>query len=948
MSIGRDAETATIGQFVADIGHGPGVLFLEGEIGIGKTTLLREAHSAAAGTGICILSAEPVESEVPLSFAGLADLLATVPAAVIDELPVPQRQAIRQAVLRAEPPEQPGYRRTADPRTAATAVLTLLRILASRGPVLILVDDLPWLDPPSARALSFALRRLRLEPVGLLAAVRTGWSAAAPALATDSIQRERVRRLWLGPLSLGAIRELLATRMALSPGRSWLVRIHETSAGNPLFALELAASTSDRALPVPSGRPDAPESLRRLVRGRVTKLPAAARDMLLVSSLVTEPVLPVICAAARDPSTAHADLDAGIEAGLLAAADGAITFVHPLMRSVVADTAPAADRRAAHRRLAVVARGPEARARHLALGAEGPSEPAAAELEAAARLAACRGACDTAGSLAELAVTLTPLAEPQARQRRIILAAEQCFEASDPARASVLLQGVVDAVPAGAARAELSRRLARYCTFSGQSTARWATSLRQALAEAGADRCVRAAIMLDQAVCASTSGYARQALRIGEQVLELAGGTAEADRALAAQCCGSLAMSAFLLGQGLRRDLISRALSGAEQQPRLSMDLRPNIAVGHLLHWTDDLDGARALYEREHTRALEQGVETGLPFVAWALAETEAWAGNWPRAEQLIADGYQLAEDSGSPAAIGFMSVPRALLSAYRGGVEASASDAARATDLARELGIPLLAALAAQATGVAFLPSGDAAGAHARLGPLAQAAVAAGLPEPALCRFLPDEIEALIRLGQLATAESLLRPFEARSAELRRGWGMAAAGRCRGLMLAAAGDPAAGATALADAIEASGRLLMPFEQARTLLAAGEVYRRARHKQRALASLEAARAIFERLGAPLWQQRADDEISRVGMRARSRAAAQAAWPSASGLALTAAEQRVADLVTSGRTNPEIAAELFMGLRTVEAHLSRVYRKLSVRSRTELCLTLTASASSRVS
>jgi predicted ATPase len=351
MSIGRDAETATIGQFVADIGHGPGVLFLEGEIGIGKTTLLREAHSAAAGTGICILSAEPVESEVPLSFAGLADLLATVPAAVIDELPVPQRQAIRQAVLRAEPPEQPGYRRTADPRTAATAVLTLLRILASRGPVLILVDDLPWLDTPSARALSFALRRLRLEPVGLLAAVRTGWSAAAaPALATDSIQRERVRRLWLGPLSLGAIRELLATRTALSPGRSWLVRIHETSAGNPLFALELAASTSDRVLPVPSGRPDAPESLRRLVLGRVTKLPAAARDMLLVISLVTEPVLPVICAAARDPSTAHADLDAGIEAGLLAAVDGDITFVHPLMRSVVADTAPAADRRAAHRR----------------------------------------------------------------------------------------------------------------------------------------------------------------------------------------------------------------------------------------------------------------------------------------------------------------------------------------------------------------------------------------------------------------------------------------------------------------------------------------------------------------------------------------------------------------------------------------------------------------------
>ena len=145
--------------------------------------------------------------------------------------------------------------------------------------------------------------------------------------------------------------------------------------------------------------------------------------------------------------------------------------------------------------------------------------------------------------------------------------------------------------------------------------------------------------------------------------------------------------------------------------------------------------------------------------------------------------------------------------------------------------------------------------GAHERLGPFAEAALAAGVAEPALCRFVPDEIEALTRLGELGAAEALLGPFEARSARLGRGWGMAAAGRCRGLLLAARGDLAGAAAALETGLEVHRRLAMPFEEARTLLAAGEVHRRARHKQQALDFLQAALVIFERLGAPRWQDR---------------------------------------------------------------------------------------------
>jgi DNA-binding NarL/FixJ family response regulator len=671
-----------------------------------------------------------------------------------------------------------------------------------------------------------------------------------------------------------------------------------------------------------------PESLLRLVSGRVTSLPWKAQDVLLVSSLAAEPVLSVISAAARDPETAHADLQSGIHAGLLASVGGDIAFVHPLMRSVVAEQAQAADRRAAHRRLAAVVRGPEARVRHQALGAEGPDERVAGELEAAARKAAHRGACDTAADLAELAITLTPLAQPESQRRRTVLAAEQRFEASDPARACSLLESVINGVRSGPARAELRRLLARYRVFRGGPLAAWTASLERALDEAGDDTTVRAVIMMDQTVAASHAGNLAEAIRSGKLILELA--ERAGDQRLEAQCCAGLAFATFLHGDGLRHDLISRALAGPEQSARLSMELRPNVAIGHILHWTDDLDGARILYQQEYAKAMEQGVQTGLPLLLWAQAENEGWAGNWPQAEHLAAEGYSLAEDSGSTGAIAFMSAARGLLHAYRGRIEACRRDAVRAVELAGNLGMPLLATMAAQAFGIAALSAGDARGAHERLGPFAETTLAAGVGEPALCRFLPDEIEALTRLGELDTAEALLGPFEARSAQLDRRWGIATASRCRGLLLAARGDLADGEAVLEAGLKAQRRLAMPFEEARTLLAAGEVHRRQRHKRKAREMLQAALAIFERLGAPRWQKRVTDELVRLGTHTK---------PPGSRPILTAAEQCVADLVAAGRTNPEIAGELFMGRRTVEAHLSRVYRKLGVRSRTELCGTL---------
>jgi DNA-binding CsgD family transcriptional regulator len=926
MLVGRDVESAAISSFLESLTCGPGVLLVEGEAGIGKTVLLSQARETAARMGHRILSTAPDETELFLAFSGLTDLLECVPAGMVTRLPRPQRAAISELALQAS------HRRGSPQlRAAATAVLTLLRQLSRKAPVVILVDDLQWLDSTSASVLRFVLRRLRVEPVGVLAAVRTDWSGNPPPLATDDVPAELVDHLRLGPLGLSTIRELLTLRRAArSLSGSGLTWLYETCGGNPLFAMELAEKAEINVLPRPYERSRVPDSLNRAVYALTGLLSRGSRDVLLISSLSTEPTLAVICAAARDPATAFTDLEAGIDAGMVATADGKVVFVHPLLRFAVAAQATAGDRCAAHRRLAAVVTDPGARAWHRALGSDGPDETVAADLEIVARAAVGSGARPGSSELAGLSVTLTPLAQAESRRRRATFAAERYFEMSDPARACSMLESAIDAMPRGPARAGLRQRLAGYRAFSGEPAEARLTLLDHALTEAGDDAGLRAEILTEKVVCASFTGHTDPLdLEIIERLADR--GT---DPALRARCCAGLAFSAFARGDGLKADMVTRALGGPLQQHRLSIELRPNVAIGHVLHWTDDLDGARALYDQDYDRVVAQGAKAELPFVLWALVETEGWAGNWERAERLGAEGYHLAENSGSPLAIGFMSVARGLLHAYRGRVDASLRDATRAIDIAGQLGMPLLAIMAAQCFGITALPAGDVMALHRRLAPFREMVSIVTRAEPALCRFLPDEIEALTRVGELDMAEDLLGPFTRRSSELGRGWGQAAASRCRGLLLAAQGDLDGAAASLDTTLEMDQRLSMPFETARTLLTAGEIHRRARHKRKALDFLQEAQAIFERLGAPLWEDQARNEIARIGIRATAGGQPERG--------LTAAERRVADLAVMGRTNVEIAAELFMGRRTVEAHLSRIYQKLGVRSRTELCQLLLSS------
>jgi DNA-binding CsgD family transcriptional regulator len=270
-------------------------------------------------------------------------------------------------------------------------------------------------------------------------------------------------------------------------------------------------------------------------------------------------------------------------------------------------------------------------------------------------------------------------------------------------------------------------------------------------------------------------------------------------------------------------------------------------------------------------------------------------------------------------------------VAAYQGQVVAARKIIAEGIDIAERTGSPAPLSFLYQARGFLELSLGDAEAAHAALQPIAVMAFL-GPRDPGVVRFLRDEIEALIRLGRLDDADSLLDTLQERAEAVDRISARAAAHRCRGMLIAARGSPGAALAEFDLALEQHDRIDQPFERGRTLLARGTIERRLRRKRAARESLHAALEVFERLGTPLWAEKARAELARIGT-VRGEDPHE----------LTRAERQVAELAAQGRTNREIADQLFMAPKTVEAHMSRILHKLGLRSRTELAATFAGSS-----
>jgi DNA-binding CsgD family transcriptional regulator len=917
---GRAAELARIGRFLDEAAVQPAALLIEGEAGIGKTTLWSAGIDQARHRGWQVLTCRPVQPEAALSFSALGDLLEPVPEAVLRVLPAPQRRALDVALLRAEPgPEPP------DQRAVAVAFLGVIRALAQTTPVIVGVDDLPWLDRASAAVLEYAQRRLTTQPAGLLATAATGDSASPAALLRHWFPPGRLDVLTAAPLPVAALDAVLRAKQG-APG-TWpeVVEVHEASGGNPYFALELAAALDARGARRGARQPlPVPGSLRPLVQRRLHGLTPAGHRVALVAAAAAAPTAAVVLAACGDDQAARDGLDSAEAAGVLRIDDDRVRFAHPLLRSVHYSSATGRQRRQAHQRLAEVTGAAEGQVRHLALAADEPDEQLASRLTAAAEVACLRGAAVAGAELADLALRLTPAGREAARVARLLDAGRLHLAAFDPEGARDLLEQAIALSEPGPLRATALHHLARVVGYLEGPPA-CLPLLQRALAESGDGTTLSAEVHRDIGFVlgVSTENFTDTPV---EQFLA-AFETADrlGDEGLMSQLLAFQALGEFVTGHGVRRDLTQRALDLRQRAARVPMELRPRVLVSHVLRCGDDLAGARALLTGEYTEAIEQGAETDLPILVLNLVELETWAGNFARAEEYADHGFQVAQAAGAIAPVACMQAGRALILAFRGPVDQARAAAGAAIDAGLRCGVYYLALLGSHALGLVELASGNPSAAHAILSMITQATAGREMIDPGwlALRPIPDDIEALIRLGDLAAAEPLLASLEERARRLDRAWALAAAGRCRALLASARGEGEAADAALRQAFAAHERLEMPFELARTHLAAGDVARRARRKVAAREHVAAARATFARLGAAPWAERAAAELARLG------------GTRAGGLALTQAERQVAGLVAAGHTNREVAAELYMGLRTVEAHLSAVYRKLGIRSRSEL-------------
>ena len=926
MLVGRSRELGAIAAALDRIESGAAAVVVEGEAGIGKTTVLDAVARWARERSFANVACRPAESEMALSFGVLADLVGSVPTDILGELPGPQRRALDAVRLRIDPSGDEMER-----RAVGTGLCSALMGMAGRSPLLVLVDDAQWLDQPSEQALRFAVRRLSGHPVAFVVSVRSGEGAADP-LGLDATLAEGASRVQVKGLSLGALRELLSVRLGVAMARPLLVRVAQVTGGNPFYALELTRALAGRGLlDDPTVALPLPHQLHDLVADRIAALDAETAGACLVVAALAHPTIELLLTATGSATWAASGAAAAEDAGIIMPDRAGVRFTHPLLRSAVYESARPSARRKVHARLAEIVSDPEERARHLAASAPGRDAAVSAALDVGAQHAWSRGAREVAAELAERALASTPLADRRNR-RRLVAAAFQ-YEAANPTRSRTLLQQVLDDGPTRTERLEAICRLGSV-RFYVDRFEHSIDLLSGALAELeGHEHALRAQFETELAYSLIGHGDPREAVEHGEKAIAAA--RAAGDTALERAAAAPSVWAALLAGYGVRADLIELCLAATYPTEPFAID--PQMQAASVLKWGDQLDAARSVLTGRYELAQAQGAVAKLPLLAWQLADVELLAGRWDAAESLADEALEGARFRGR-LAVALCAALRARVHALRGRLDAARVDVDEAAAAATEVGgIAVLAATEGQV--LLEVCRDDRVAVDAVAGPLVADLDVLPPTDPALLRWVPDEVEALTSLGRTTAAVEVLNWFEERCRATGRRSGWAAAHRCRALLAGHDGALAEAARHIATSVDVYGEVGMPFDQARSFLVAGGIHRRRRQKAAAAAALQRARATFDDLGAHGWAQRADEELERLGDRRTGGTRRHE---------MTAAEADVARLVVAGLHNREVAAELFMSVKTVEAHLTRIYRKLGVRSRTALAAALTHPHSSPAS
>ncbi len=908
--LGREEECRLIAGLLADAVAGrSAALVVSGEPGIGKSALLTYARDHAQE--MTVLSARGVEAEAELAFATLHELLRPILNA-LPGLPAPQAAALASALALGPPT-------VSDKFTVGVATLSLLAASAEERPLLALLDDAHWADSSSRDALLFAGRRLRAEGVVLLLGVREGAEFAAPG----------IEQIALGPLSRDACIQLIADIRGISVAVSVADRVVADTRGNPLALIQLAAVlTADQLV----GRDLLPEPLPSVdieaaFLARVAELPIGFQRALVVAAASESGAMDEIAAAASALRLRPASFQSAEARDLITLHHGRLQFQHPLLRSALYHAAPPQERRAAHRALANVltAKCEKDRAAwHLAASAIAPDERVADAMDEAGASARRRNDFAAAAAALARAARLTP----GIRQRagRLVAAAEAAQLAGRSEFAARLLDEALHDVPVEL-RADAIRLRAAVDIWRGRAREARQLLLSEAARVEANDPARAVAMLLDAAVPAVMALEVEAAAETALRACTIAGRADAETQLFAAAVAGACFVACGNVAEAKRLLEPARTLV---DETRPSGAISPMIRhfIWHLyivLEWYAD---ARRLYDGAIEAARAASVPGLLPFALAFRAELRFRVGDWHGGFADASESALLAEQTGQWTQLPHSLAVLARLEAGRGDQAACREHCARALALAHEHGSEAIKVYTAAALGLVELGLGRSGNAVVELEPAVRLVDARG-GSPAAVPVHADLIEAYIRSGRTRDAEEALVRLENWARRSGHVGTLSACARCRGLL---AGEDSMDAR-FGDTVATDDEGVTPFERARTRLAYGERLRRSRRLVEARGPLRHALNEFEELGARPWAERA---------RAELRAARDVPGAQAPGLqamqTLTAQELQVARIVANGASNREAAAQLFLSPKTIDFHLRHIYRKLGLRSRSDLVRT----------
>ena len=904
----RPVEDPRVAEFLDSAARQPTGLAIEGEAGIGKTTLWLSLLDHARARGFRVLTARVGQAETVMAFAALADLVSEVGAEHFAALPALQRLAMDRVLLRAGTEGPP-----TDQRVVAAAFVSLLRRLQgpdTQTPVLVAIDDAQWLDSSSRTAVEFAARRLA-GPFGVLITERCAAGDGEVARWLHLDRSDRLARVSVQPMSMRELHALISDRLGRRLSRPELRRIAETSGGNPFFAVELARALADE--PRGAQRP-LPATLTDLVRRRIAALDDAERALLLSVACVAEPTIELLAQAnGVDRDELARRVERAETAGILSLDGHRVRFTHPLLASGVYTDAGAPARRAMHRTLATLETQPELRARHLALASAHGDEEILTALDHAADSARSRGA--PAAELVDLALGLggdTVL--------RRMKSAENHFLAGNTSRAGALLADAPTMEP-GILRAMAISLLATVRMYDNEH-AEAVELLRSALDDAAGHPAVMVQVLLRLSFALNSVSELDDARRHVRDAVKLA-----EELGVPAITSAALAWSVhvnFQCGSGLDEDSLDRAMQSYDSALDVPIIFRAPFVHALALSWTGRLDQAHDELTAVRGVCVERGAESDMMAIAGFLAINHLWRGQLAEAAGEAAEAVERAEQLGGDDVLIIPITVRAVVAAYAGREEAARADAAWVLTAMKNRS----SSHVADWPGMTLCFLEESLGKHREaldaLDPTFLTAEQMPCTEQMYAWHLPDVIEAMVGVGRLDDAERLTGALERNGARHDRAWMKSVGARCRAMLLAARGDVSAAEQTAHRALAEHESLPNPFERARTQLILGQLQRRLRQKNTAATNLAEARQLFEQLGTPLWARRAEAELARTMV-----------TPSEDLSQLTPSEQRVADMAASGATNKDIAAAMFISPKTVEHNLTKIYRKLQISSRAEL-------------